>query len=89
MGQHNRLDEMPLQPQLVAEPFDIWSLDYVGLINPSSKKKKILVCTDYMTKLVEATSLVRAIDQAVVDFMFEEIFTHFGVPKEIVIDGEP
>ena len=42
-----------------------------------------------MTKWVDATSLVRASDQAIVGFMFEEIFTHFGVPKEIVIDGEP
>ena len=34
MGQPNILDEMPLQPQLVVEPFDRWALDFVGPINP-------------------------------------------------------
>ena len=42
-----------------------------------------------MTKWVEATSMARDTDQVVVDFMFEEIFTRFGVPKEIVTDGGP
>ena len=79
---------MSHQPQLVAEPFDIWSLYFVGPINsPSKKKVYILVCTEYMTKWVEATSLVRDTGQVVVDFLFEEIFTRFGVPKEIVKDG--
>ena len=50
-------------------------------------KAYILVCTDYMTKWVEALALVKANDQAVIDFLYREIFTHFGVPKEIIIDG--
>ena len=90
MGQPNILDEIPLQPQLVAEPFNRWALHFVGLINPPSKQKFCIpVCTDYMTKWVEATSLGRATDQALVDFLFEEFFTRFGVPKEIVTDGGP
>ena len=40
-----------------------------------------------MTKWVEATALVRATDQVVVDVMFEKIFTRFGVPKETVTNG--
>jgi len=28
-------DEIPLNPQLVIEPFERWALDFVGLINPS------------------------------------------------------
>ena len=52
MGQPNRLDEIPLQPYLVVERFDRWALDFVGPINPPSKKKVyMLVCNDYMTKL--------------------------------------
>ena len=90
MGQPNILDEMPLQPQLVVEPFDRWALDFVGPINPSSKQKAyILVCTDYMTKWVEDVALMKANDQAVIDFLYKKIFTHFGVPKEIIIDGGP
>ena len=41
MGHLNRLDEIPLQPQLVVEPFDRWALNFVGLINHPSKKKFI------------------------------------------------
>ena len=61
---------MPLQPQLVVELFDRWTLDFVGPINPPSKQKVyILVCTDYMTKWVEVVALAKANDQAVMDFL--------------------
>ena len=90
MGQPNRLDQMPLQPQLVVEPFDRWALYFVGPISPHSKQKAyILVCTDYMTKWVEAVALVKANGQAVIEFLYREIFAHFGVPKEIITDGRP
>ena len=67
------------------EPFEKWALDFVGPISPMSHKKKyILVCTDYVTKWVEAKALFRAIEKSVVEFIYEEIFTRFGVPREIV-----
>jgi hypothetical protein len=56
-------------------------------INPASKRKKyILVCTDYVTKWVEAKSLPTTSEQSMVEFLFNEIFTRFGVPREIVTD---
>ena len=71
MGQPNRLYEMQIQPYLVAKPFNIWALEFVGPINlPLKKKVYISVCIDYITKCVEATTLVRDIDQVVVDFLF-------------------
>jgi hypothetical protein len=74
-------DQIPLQSQVVIEPFEKWELDFVGPINPASKKKKyILVCTDYVTKWVEAKALLAASEQSVVDFLFNDIFTRFGVP---------
>ena len=42
-----------------------------------------------MTKSVEDVSLVKGNDQAIIDLMYGEIFTHFGVPKEVVTDGGP
>ena len=67
------------------EPFEKWSLDFVGPISPMSRKKKYtLVCTDYVTKWVEGKSLFRAIEKSMVEFIYEEIFTRFGVPREIV-----
>ena len=90
MGQQNILYDMPVQPQLVVETFDRWSLDFVGPINPPSRQKVyILVCTYYMTKWVEFVALVKANDQVVIDFLYANIFTHFGVPREIVTDRGP
>ena len=84
----NKLDEMLLQPQLVVEPFGRWALDFVGPIKPPSKQKVyIMFCTYYMTKWVEVVALVKSNDKDVIDFLYGEIFTHFGVPMEIVIDG--
>ena len=48
-----------------------------------------MVCTNYMTKWVEDVALVKANDQVVIDFLYGETFTHFGVPKEVVTDGGP
>ena len=59
---------MPLNPQVVLEPFDRWALDFIGPINPPSNQKVyILVCTDYMTKWVEAKALHRATEEAVIN----------------------
>ena len=35
---------------------------------------------------METKALARATEQSVVNFLFEDIFTRFGVPREIVID---
>ena len=85
MGKPVQRDEMPLQPQLLIEPFERWALNFVGPITPASKGKSyILVYMDYVTKWIEAKALPRAMDQAVEDFQYEDIFSHFGVPREIV-----
>ena len=42
-----------------------------------------------MKKWVEVVALVKSNDQAVTYFMYSEIFTHFGVPKEVVTNGGP
>jgi transposase InsO family protein len=39
-----------------------------------------------VTKWVEAKSLYSTNEQSVVDFLFEDIFIHFGVPREIATD---
>ena len=42
-----------------------------------------------MIKWVEVVALVKSNDQTVIDLLYSEIFTHFGVPNEVVTDGGP
>eukprot|EP00253_Pinus_taeda_P027115 PITA_27115 len=90
MGQPNHRDEMPLNPQVILEPFERWAIDFIGPINPPSNQRVyILVCTDYMTKWVEAKALIKANEELVLTFLFEEIFVRYGLPRELVTDGGP
>ena len=82
MGRPTSSDEMPLQPQVMIDPFKKWVLDSVGTTSPMyCKNKYFLVCTDYITKWVEAKSLFQPTKKSVVEFIYEEIFTRFGVPR--------
>ena len=76
---------MPLNPQVVLTPFDKWGMDFIDPIAPPSNGKSyILVCTDYLIKWVEVKAMKHAHDEKVVEFLYEDIFTHYGVPKELV-----
>ena len=68
-------------------PFEKWGIDFVRPIELTSHGKSyILVCTNYATKWVEARDMTHAKDHKVEDFLYECIFTQFGVPREIVMD---
>ena len=51
---------------------------------PSNDKKYILICTNYLTKWVEVKALRVSNEIVVVELLNENIFTRFGVPREIV-----
>ena len=38
MGRPTSSDEIPLQPQVMIEPFEKWALDFVGPISPMLQK---------------------------------------------------
>eukprot|EP00253_Pinus_taeda_P002844 PITA_02844 len=81
---------MPLNPQVILEPFERWALDFIGPINPPSNQRiYILVYTDYMKKWVEAKALLKANEESFLTFLFEEIFVRFGLPRELVTDRGP
>eukprot|EP00253_Pinus_taeda_P028150 PITA_28150 len=63
-----------------------YAKQYVKRCDRCQRKKYILVCTDYVTKWVEAKALFSTIENLVVNFFYEDIFTRFGVPREIVAD---
>jgi hypothetical protein len=84
MGQPVHSDEMPLQPQVLVEPFEKWTFNFAGPINPPSRHKVyIVVCTNYVSKWVEAKAFPKATEQVLADSLYEEIFVHFEVPREI------
>ena len=82
-------DEIPLQPQVLIEPFEKWALDFFGPIDPPSQGKRyILVCTDYVTKRVQAKHLARETEQSIVNFLFEDIFTRFKFLDKMLLTKE-
>ncbi len=56
---------------------------------PSNQKLYIVIYDDYMTKWVEAKALTKASKEVVLSFLFKDIFLHFGIPGELVMDGGP
>ena len=87
MGKPVQRDEMPLQPQVLIKPFERWALDFIEPITPISRGNSyILVWIDYVTKWIEAKALPKDTKQAVVDFIYEDIFTRFRIPTKIVTD---
>jgi len=40
-----------------------------------------------VTKWVEANAVAKATEQVVADFLFEDLFSRYGTPREIVSDG--
>jgi hypothetical protein len=88
MGRPIQIYEMLLQPQMVLERFEKWATNVLGPINPPSHwYSYILVCTHCFTKWMEAKALPEATEHTVVEFLHEEIFARFGIPREIVTEG--
>jgi hypothetical protein len=82
---------MPLQCVLPEFPFSKWGLDFIGPINPpySAGQLFTLTTTDYFTKWVEFVPLKHSIDEQVISFLENNIFSRFGLPLEIITDNGP
>lgn len=89
IGRPTRSSAMPLVPILAQIPFEKWGIDFVGPIAPPSRrgqKRYILVATDYVTKWAEASAVQNDNAGTVARFLYENIITRFGCPKELVSD---
>ena len=78
---------MPLNPILVVELFDVWGIDFMGPFPTSFGYTYILVGVNYVSKWVEAVSCRATDHKIVLNFLKENIFSRFGVPKAIISDG--
>ena len=78
-----------MRPIMSTRAFSKWGIDFVGPIKPSAKSthaQYIIVATDYLTKWVEAKATVRNDARTTAKFLYEYIFTRYGLPIEIVSD---
>ncbi|RVW24653.1 hypothetical protein CK203_096078 [Vitis vinifera] len=88
LGKLTRRNQMPMNPILIVDLFDVWGIDFMGPFPMSFGNSYILVGADYVSKWVEQ-SHVNTNDQRVVfKFLKENIFSRFGVPKAIISDGD-
>ena len=89
IGRPTGTSTMPLVPILARVPFEKWGIDFVGPIAPAScngQKRYILVAIDYVTKWTEAIATKNDNANIVATFLYENIITRFGCPKELVSD---
>ncbi|OAE35909.1 hypothetical protein AXG93_1967s1000 [Marchantia polymorpha subsp. ruderalis] len=70
-----------------SEKCQIWNWTKVlGYGGTYTKKRYILIATDYAIKMVEAEATRRDDAATVAKFMFESIITWYGCPLELVSD---
>ncbi|RDY09839.1 pol, partial [Mucuna pruriens] len=82
----NRRHEMPQQPILFYEVFDVWDINFMGPFTVSNGYSYILLAVDYVSRWVEAIATKTNDAKVVVDFLKSNIFCRFGVPKALISD---
>nr|CAN80160.1 hypothetical protein VITISV_034912 [Vitis vinifera] len=82
-----RRNQMPMNPILIVDLFDVWGIDFMGPFPMSFGNSYILVGVDYVSKWVEAIACKNNDHRVVLKFLKENIFSRFGVPKAIISDG--
>lgn len=78
----------PLKNAIAYWPFQIWALDFVGPISPSSKGHQyILTAIEYFTKWGEVVAVHPQNGGAVPQFLKDNIICRFGLPQKVVTDN--
>ncbi|WJZ89333.1 hypothetical protein VitviT2T_008559 [Vitis vinifera] len=86
-GKLTKRNQMPINPILIVDLFDVWGIDFMGPFPMSFGNSYILVGVDYVSKWVEAIPCKHNDHRVVFKFLKENIFSRFGVPKAIISDG--
>ena len=69
------------------QPFEKWTIDFVGPIQPLGKKtdaQYIITATEYLTRWVEAQPVKDYTGATTVKFIFEYVLTKFGFLKVLM-----
>jgi hypothetical protein len=90
--QRHRSNQEREQHQVVTDPyiqpFQRWGIDLIGRlpVTPSGNKW-IITAVDYATGWPIAKAIPKATKEAIAEFIYQEIYMHFGAPQEIFTDG--
>ncbi|MCO5556414.1 hypothetical protein L7F22_009963 [Adiantum nelumboides] len=82
-------DDMPLRSMMGARAFAKWGIDFVGPISPPAYRthaQYIIVAIDYLIKWVEAKATAKNDAKMTAQFLYENIFTKYGLLIEILSD---
>ncbi|CAN6687791.1 unnamed protein product [Malus baccata var. baccata] len=87
MGNISAKDQMPQNPILYVEIFDVWGIDFMGPFPSSHGFLYILLAVDYVSKWVEAKATRTNDSKVVAEFVKSNIFARFGMPRVLISDG--
>ena len=77
---------MPQSSMIFCEIFDVWGIDFMGPFPSSFGYIYILLAVDYISKWVEAKATKTNDSKVVSDFLKDQIFARYGVPKFLISD---
>ncbi|KAL1207547.1 putative mitochondrial protein [Cardamine amara subsp. amara] len=88
MGKLSMRNEMPQNPILEVEVFDVWGIEFMGPFHPPSHGNNyILVAVDYVSKWIKAIVCPTNDDMVVMKMFKSIIFPRFCVPRVVISDG--
>ena len=90
--QRQRIHQEKEYAQLVTDPFirpfQRWGIDLIGILPKTSQGNRwIITAVDYATGWPVAKAIPKATEDAIADFIYSEIYMHYGAPQEIFSDG--
>ncbi|CAA7040471.1 unnamed protein product [Microthlaspi erraticum] len=89
-GSISKRNEMPQNPILEVEVFDVWGIDFMGPFEPPSHGNRyILVAVDYVSKWVEAIASPTNDAKVVLKLFKSIIFPRYGVPRVVATPYHP
>src|ERR1700689_1692661 len=70
------------------QPFQRWGIDLISRLRTTMNGNRwIITAIDYATGWPIAKAIPVASGEAIADFIFTEIYMHYGAPQEIFTDG--
>jgi len=70
------------------QPFQRWGIDLIGRLPKTMNDNRwIITAIDYATGWPIANAIPTATEDAIAEFIYDEIYMHYGAPQEIFTDG--